>query len=69
MIVFIAECPVGSYGTGCTKQCACKNEAQCDPVSGQCKCTKGNTTMIQNLLTTTKVCFECSLHESFIVKS
>ncbi|CAG2244700.1 unnamed protein product [Mytilus edulis] len=34
-------CPSGTYGEQCSKECICANDADCDPVSGDCLCSVG----------------------------
>ena len=40
-ILFCSECPEGFFGVNCRKQCNCKNEANCDGVTGECICLPG----------------------------
>lgn len=37
------ECPVGTYGAGCAKTCACKNNGKCYHTNGVCVCEPGYT--------------------------
>jgi len=34
-------CPEGMFGLNCTKKCACRNDAKCDPIDGTCTCEPG----------------------------
>ena len=36
-------CDPGYYGSYCSRQCECHPSAECDPVSGQCRCPAGRT--------------------------
>lgn len=35
------QCPVGTYGAGCTKSCSCENNSKCDHKTGSCLCEPG----------------------------
>lgn len=34
-------CPLGKYGSNCSKDCSCRNGGMCDHVTGQCECAAG----------------------------
>ena len=36
-----SACQVGYFGEGCTQQCVCSNNADCDHISGECRCKSG----------------------------
>jgi len=36
-------CSFGTYGEACLMKCSCKNGAECNPVTGGCKCLPGFT--------------------------
>lgn len=36
-------CPQGTYGPYCVEKCDCHRDADCDPVTGQCRCPPGRT--------------------------
>lgn len=38
-----ADCRGGFFGPGCALRCDCGGGADCDPVSGQCRCVDGYT--------------------------
>lgn len=35
------QCPLYTYGEGCTKLCTCQNDAFCDALDGHCECPSG----------------------------
>jgi len=35
------ECEKGKYGANCDQTCQCVNDADCDVVTGQCRCRPG----------------------------
>lgn len=37
----IEACPAGTYGMNCGKECVCGENAECDPVTGDCLCFAG----------------------------
>ena len=37
----VAECSTGMYGSRCSFQCQCQNDAYCHHVTGDCACTSG----------------------------
>ena len=40
-IYTISVCLAGTWGFQCAHECQCQNGGECDPVSGQCQCTRG----------------------------
>lgn len=45
VVIFIifAVCSNGTFGLGCSQTCACDNDADCDPLTGECICRSGFT--------------------------
>jgi len=41
--IFFKACPEGKKGPMCNDTCDCRNDAKCNPVSGQCTCKPGWT--------------------------
>ena len=40
-MLFLIDCPSGTYGNGCSKECSCLTTRNCDPVTGECLCPSG----------------------------
>ncbi|XP_038115566.1 protein draper isoform X4 [Culex quinquefasciatus] len=38
-----SRCQMGLYGESCSEVCACHNNSSCDPITGECICSRGWT--------------------------
>ena len=39
--LILPECPSGSFGQNCERDCLCQNGGVCDHVTGSCSCKPG----------------------------
>ena len=43
MSIYNLGCPSGLFGKDCNNNCTCRNDTECDKVSGLCACQTGYT--------------------------